>query len=117
MDFEKLQKNVERLEKAAVGVKAGEAASLREFAAGLKEVLTAFLRDRKEPIRTGQIFKDAAAKNIVPGDIAPRADALILRWAGAVTPQDPQAVKDDAAKLLTVAEKTLPILKAYRKDK
>ncbi len=117
MDFEKLQQNVERLEKAAAGVKAGEASALREFAVGLKDVLTAFLKDRREPVRTGQIFRDAAAKNIVPGDIAPRADALILRWAGAVTPQDPQAVKDDAAKLLTVAEKTIPVLKAYRKDK
>jgi hypothetical protein len=65
-----------------------------------------------------EIFKDAAAKNLVPGDIAARGDALLLRWAGNVQPKDPQAVKDDAARLVAVAEKTLPVLKTYTvKDK
>ena len=117
MDFDKLQEDVARLEKAASGVKKGDAAAMKEFAVGLKDVLVAFLKDRREPIRPGQIFKDAAAKSLVPGDIAPRGDALLVRWAGAVTPQDPQAIKDDAARLSAVAEKVLPVLKAYKKDK
>ncbi len=118
MDFEKLQKDVEKLEKLAEAVKRGEdALALKGFAAGLREVLVTFLKDRKEPVRPGQIFRDAAAKNIVPGDIAPRADALLVRWGGTVTPQDAQTLKDDAAKFTSVAEKTLPVLKAYRKEK
>jgi hypothetical protein len=115
MDFDKLQKDVEALEKHVVGVKKGDAAALKEFAVGVRSILVELLKDRKEPIRPGQIFKDAAAKNLVPGDIAPRGDALLVRWAGHVTPQDPQTVKDDAAKLAAVADKVLPILKAYRK--
>jgi len=117
MDFEKLQEDVARLEKASAGVKKGDAAAMKEFAVGLKDVLIAFLKDRKEQIRPGQIFKDAAAKSLVPGDIAPRGDALLVRWSGSVTPQDPQAIKDDAARLSAVAEKVLPVLKAYKKDK
>lgn len=115
MDYDKLQESVGRLEKAAEGVGRAEAASLRQFATGLRDILMALLKDRKEPIRPGQIFRDAAAKNLVPGDIAPRADALLVRWCGNVTPQDPQAVKDDAAKFASVSEKVLPILKAYKK--
>ena len=117
MDFDKLQEDVARLEKASAGVKKGDAAAMKEFAVGLKDVLVTFLKDRKEPIRPGQIFKDAAAKSLVPGDIAPRGDALLVRWAGGVTPQDPQAIKDDAARLTDVADKVLPILKSYKKDK
>jgi hypothetical protein len=117
MDFDKLQEDVARLEKSAEGVKKAEAAALKEFALGLKEILVAFLKDRREPIRPGQIFKDAAAKSIVPGDIAARGDALLIRWSGGVTPQDPQAVKEDAARLSAVAEKLLPVLKAYKKEK
>jgi len=117
MDFDKLQENVARLEKAADGVKKGDAAAMKEFAVGLKDVLIAFLKDRKEQIRPGQIFKDAAAKSLVPGDIAPRGDALLVRWSGGVTPQDPQAIKDDAARLSDVADKVLPVLKSYKKDK
>lgn len=117
MDFEKLQERVARLEKAVPGIKKAEAAALKEFSVGLKDILMQFLKDRREPIRPGQIFKDAAAKSIVPGDIAPRGDALLMRWTGSVTPQDPQAVKDDAERLSTVAEKVLPVLKAYRKEK
>ena len=117
MDFNKLQEDVARLEKASEGVKKGDAAAMKEFAVGLKDVLVTFLKDRREPIRPGQIFKDAAAKSIVPGDIAPRGVALLVRWAGSVTPQDPQAIKDDAARLSGVAEKVLPILKAYKKEK
>jgi len=117
MDFTKLQENVARLEKSTAGVKKGDAAAMKEFALGLKEILMAFLKDRRDPIRPGQIFKDAAAKSIVPGDIAARGDALIMRWTGGVTPQDPQAIKDDAARLSDVAEKVLPVLKSYKKDK
>ena len=117
MDFEELQADVAKLEKIVDAVKKGESAALREFAAGLRNILTSLLKDRKEPIRPGQIFKDAAAKNLVPGDIAPRGDALLVRWGGHVTPQDPQAVKDDAARFAAVAEKVLPVLKAYKKEK
>jgi hypothetical protein len=116
MDFDKLQENVARLEKSTAGVKQGDSAAMKEFAVGLKDILVAFLKDRRDPIRPGQIFKDAAAKSIVPGDIAPRGDALLVRWTGSVTPQDPQAIKDDAARLSDVADKVLPILKAYRKE-
>ncbi len=117
MDFVKLQEDVARLEKSAAGVKKGDAALMKSFAVGLKEVLMTFLKDRKDPIRPGQIFKDAAAKNIVPGEIAARGDALLMRWTGSVTPQDPQAIKDDAERLAAVAEKVLPVLKSYKKDK
>ena len=117
MDFEKLQEQVSRLEKALPGIRKAEAPSLKEFCVGLKDILMLFLKDRREPIRPGQIFKDAAAKSIVPGDIAARGDALLMRWTGHVTPQDPQAVKDDAERLAAVADKVLPVLKAYRKDK
>lgn len=115
MDFDKLQKDVEGIEKIAGAVKRGEVAALREFAVGLRGILTALLKDRKEPIRPGQIFKDAAAKSLVPGDVAPRGDALLIRWGGHVTPTDPQAIKDDAARMTALAEKVIPVLKAYRK--
>ena len=117
MDFDKLQENVAKLEKSTAGIKKADPAAMKVFAVGLKDILVAFLKDRRDPIRPGQIFKDAAAKSIVPGDIAARGDALLVRWTGSVTPQDPQAVKDDAARLADVAEKVLPILKAYKKEK
>jgi hypothetical protein len=117
MDLDKLQKDADHLAALVDRMKKAEPAALREFAVGLRDVLVSFLKDRKEPIRPGQWFKDAAAKNIVPGDIAPRADALLIRWAGHVTPQDPSVVKEDAAKFSAVAEKTIPILKAYKKEK
>ena len=117
MDFEKLQEDVATLEKSVAGVKKADAAAMKEFAVHLKEILCALLKDRREPIRPGQIFKDAAAKSLVPGDIAPRGDALLVRWAGNVTPQDPQAIKDDSARLSDVADKVLPVLKSYKKDK
>ncbi len=115
MDFDKLQKDVEELERTAAGLAQGEPAALKKFAAGLRDILMALLKDRREPIRPGRIFQDAAAKNLVPGDIAPRADALLGRWGGHVTPQDPRTAKDDGAKFASVAEKVLPVLKAYRK--
>jgi hypothetical protein len=117
MDFDKFQENVAKLEKSVSGVKKGDAAAMKEFAVGLKDVLITFLKARKEQIRPGNIFKDAAAKSLVPGDIAARGDALLMRWTGSVTPQDPQAIKDDAARLSDVAEKVLPVLKSYKKDK
>jgi hypothetical protein len=117
MDFEKIQEEVGKLEKLAEGFgTTAEAPSLRKFAVGLRDLLQTFLKDRRQPIRPGQICKDAAEKNIIPGDIAPRADGLILRWGGAVTPQMAQVVKDDGARFATVAAKILPVLKAYCKD-
>ena len=118
MDFAKLQENVAALEKSVPGLKEGQPEAVRGFAVGLRDVLVSLLKDRRDPIRPGQIFKDAAAKNLVPGDIAARGDALLLRWAGNVRPTDAKAVKDDAERLLGIAEKTLPVLKAYKpKDK
>jgi hypothetical protein len=117
MDFEKLQNDVLELEKHLEGLRKNDPTALRSFAVGLRNVLVAFLKDRREPIRPGQIFKDAAAKNIVPGDVAPRGDVLIVRWGGNVTPKDPAEVQQDAAKMSGLAEKVLPILKAYRKEK
>jgi hypothetical protein len=117
MDFEKLQNDVAKIEKVMPSVKKAEPAALKEFAVGLREILVALLKDRKEPIRPGQIFKDAAAKNLVPGDIAPRGDVLLVRWAGNVTPQDPQAIKEDAERMSALGEKTLAVLKAYTKEK
>jgi hypothetical protein len=117
MDFDKLQKDVARLEELAGKIPVGAPPTLKEFASGLREILVAFLKDRREQIRPGQIFRDAAAKNIVPGDIAPRGDSLLVRWGGHVTPTDPQTIKDDAARFAAVADKVLPVLKAYKKEK
>jgi hypothetical protein len=117
MDFDKLQEKVAQLEKAVPGIKKADPASLKQFCVGLKEILMSLLKDRREQIRPGQMFKDAAAKSLVPGDIAARGDALLLRWGGNVSPTDPQAVKDDAERLAGVAEKVLPVLKSYKKDK
>lgn len=116
MDYEKLQEKVAKLEKSAAGLKKGDAAAMKEFSVGLRDILMALLKDRREPIRPGNIFKDAAAKSLVPGDIANRGDILLMRWTGSVTPQDPQAVKDDAERLASVAEKVLPVLKSYQKE-
>jgi len=117
MDLDQLQKDADQLAKLQDRLKKAEPAALHEFAVGLRDILITFLKDRKEPVRPGQWYKDAAAKNIVPGDIAPRADALLIRWSGHVTPQDPSVVKEDAAKFASVAEKTIPVLKAYKKEK
>lgn len=114
MDFEKLQTSVAKLEGSLPGIKEAKAEACKAFAVGLRDILMTLLKDRKDPIRPGQIFKDAAAKNLVPGDIAARGDALLLRWAGNVTPSDPQMVKDDAARMTAVAEKTLPVLRSYK---
>ena len=117
MDFDKHQERVGKLEKDLGGVKKADPDSLKAFAAGIREAVTEFLKDRRESIRPGQICKDAAAKNIIPGDVAARMDALILRWGGNVTPQDPQVVKDDAERLAAAGEKLLPVLKAYTKER
>ena len=117
MDFDKLQQDVAELDTQVAGVKEGKPEACRAFAVGLRDILMALLKDRRDPIRPGQIFKDAAAKNLVPGEIAARGDALLLRWAGNVQPKDAQAVKDDAARMATVAEMVLPVLKSYQKEK
>ena len=117
MDFEKHQERVAKLEKALGEVKKAEPEAMKAFAAGVREAVTEFLKDRRESIRPGQICRDAAAKNIIPGDIAARMDALILRWGGNVTPQDPQVIKDDAERLAAAGEKLLPVLKAYTKER
>ena len=117
MDYTKLQEDVDKLVASVAGLREGQAPACRAFAVGLRDILMALLKDRREHIRPGQIFKDAAAKNLVPGDVAARADALLLRWAGNVQPKDPQTIKDDAARFVAVADKTLPVLQSYKKDK
>ncbi len=114
MDYDKLQGEVGKLDSHLPGLRDAKAEACKGFAVAVREILMALLKDRKDPIRPGQIFKDAAAKNLVPGDIAARGDALLLRWAGNVTPQDPAAVKDDAARLVALADKLLPVLKSYQ---
>ena len=116
MDFERLQKDVARLDGLLDGLKKADPKAVREFAVGLRGILMDLLKDRKEPVRPGQMFKDAAAKGLVPGDIAPRADALLIRWTGQVTPAA-EAVTEDASRWTAVAEKVLPVLKAYRKER
>lgn len=118
MDYEKLQKDVAGLEKLAAGFrKKPEGVQLKQFAVGLRDILQAFMKDRKEQVRPGQICRDAAAKSLIPGDIAPRADALLMRWGGSVTPQDAEMVKSEAEKFAAVAEKLIPVLKSYTPEK
>ena len=116
MDFEKLQERVGKLEKHVKGLAKPDANSMKAFAEGVKNILMDFLKDRKEPVRPGHLFRDAAAKNIVPGDVSAMGDNLLIRWAGRVTPNDPKAVKEDAAQLEELADKLLPVLKAYKKE-
>ncbi len=131
IDFEKLAKNVEKLEKAAgtvgevekrkqeeLDAKTVDAArqAMKNFVVTARDILTMFLKDRKEQIRPGHLFRDAAAKSIVPGDAADRGDALLVRWGGNVTPTDPHSVHEDAIKLSALAGKLVPVLKAYKKE-
>jgi hypothetical protein len=117
MDFEKLQESVLKLESAAKDVDGKNALqAMRTFASGLKSILQSLLKDRKELVRPGQVCRDAAAKNLIPGDIAARADVLLTKWGGSVTPTDEASIKDGAEKFKAVAEKLIPVLKAYRKD-
>ena len=117
MDYEKLQVDVAKLETVAKGFTSkAEGGALTEFAVGLRSILQVLLQDRKEQVRPGQICKDAAAKNLIPGDVAARADVLLIKWGGNVTPQDPQSIKDGIEKFKAVAEKILPVLKTYQKD-
>jgi len=116
MDFDKLQERVVKLEKHAKGLAKADANAMKAFAEGVKNILMDFLKDRKEPVRPGHLFRDAGAKNIVPGDVAGVGDNLLIRWGGRVTPNDPKSVKDDAAQMKELADKLLPVLKAYQKD-
>lgn len=115
MDYDQLQKDVADLDALREGLTKADPKAARDFAVGLRDILMALLKDRKEPVRPGQIFKDAAAKGLVPGDIAARGDALLIRWAGQVTPTAPEAVAEDASRWTAVADKVLPVLKTYRK--
>lgn len=110
MDFDKFQERVTRLSDSVAKVKEGDAGAMKEFARGLKEALVDFLKHRREAIHPGRIARDAAAKNIIPGDVAPRLDALLVRWGGNVTPAE---AGDDAGKMAACAEKVLPVLRAY----
>ncbi len=119
MDFEKLQKDVAKLEDAAkkfADPKKADAQAMKTFMAGARDILTTFLKDRKEQIRPGHIFQNAAAKSIIPTEIAARGDALLIRWGGNVTPTDAKQIEDDAGKLAAVAAKLVPVLKTYRKE-
>ena len=116
MDFDKLQERVTKLEKHVKGLAKPDPNSLKAFAEGVKNILMDFLKDRKEPVRPGHLFRDAGAKNIVPGEMAGLGDNLLIRWGGRVTPNDPQTLKDDAAQMKELADKLLPVLKAYQKE-
>jgi hypothetical protein len=116
MDFEKLHERVGKLEKHAKGVAKKDANAMKAFAEGLKNVLMDFLKDRKEPVRPGHLFQDAAAKNILPGDLAGVGDNLLIRWGGRVSPNDPKTVEEDASQMKELADKVLPVLKAYKKE-
>ena len=116
MDFDKLQERVVKLEKHAKGLAKADANAMKAFAEGVKNILMDFLKDRKEPVRPGHLFRDAGAKNIVPGDVSGVGDNLLIRWGGRVTPNDPKSVKDDAAQMKELADKLLPVLKAYKKE-
>ncbi|MBI2931653.1 MAG: hypothetical protein HYY16_08380 [Planctomycetes bacterium] len=127
MDFEKLAKDVEKLEKSsgAVGAAAAKkpeqidakdvAEAVRTFMLTARDAVTMFLKDRKEQIRAGHLFQDAAAKQIIPTEAAVRADGLLIRWGGHVTPTDARAVHEDAVKVTALAGKLVPVLKAYQK--
>ncbi len=131
MNFEKLQKQVEKLESSSRTIGDGakrpagdfekdaklrESArqAMRDFAGTLKTLLMDHLKERKEPVRPGQLYRDAAAKNFVPGDVA--GDPLLVKWSGSVTPTAPKDVYDEVVRFKTVAERLLPVLKAYRKE-
>ncbi|HEY3225456.1 MAG TPA: hypothetical protein VGK61_00510 [Planctomycetota bacterium] len=116
MDFDKLQERVGKLEKHVKGFAKSDVNALKAFAEGVRNILMDFLKDRKEPVRPGHLFRDAGAKNIVPGDMAGIGDNLLIRWAGRVTPNDPKAVADDAAQMKDLADRLLPVLKAYQKE-
>jgi len=130
MDFEKLQKRVEKMEKAAgrfSGVKAEKltgdlqagreaADAMKVYAETLRDVLMDLMKDRKEQVRPGHLFQDAAAKGLVPGEAAGRGDNLLIRWAGRVTPGDPRTIAEDATHLSELSGRLLPVLKAYRKE-
>ena len=116
MDFDKLQERVGKLEKHAKGFAKADANALKAFAEGLRNIIMDFLKDVKEPVRPGHMFRDAGAKNILPGDMAGIGDNLLIRWAGRVTPKDPKTVAEDAVQMKELADKILPVLKSYQKD-
>jgi len=116
MDFEKLQERVVKLEKHAKGLAKSDADAMKAFAEGVKNILMDFLKDRKEPVRPGHLFRDAGAKNIIPGDMSGLGDNLLIRWGGRVTPNDPKSIADDAVQMKEIADKLLPVLKAYKKE-
>ena len=116
MDYEKLHERVGKLEKHAKGLGKADPNAMKAFAEGVKNVLMDFLKDRKEPVRPGHLFKDAGAKNIIPGELSSIGDNLLVRWGGRVSPNDPKTVEEDAAALKELADKILPVLKAYRKE-
>jgi|SRR5688572_27162839 len=115
MDFDKLQERVGKLEKHAKGLGKADPNALKAFAEGLKNILMDFLKDRKEPVRPGHLYRDAAAKNLVPGDLT-SGDNLLIRWGGRVSPNDPKVVTEDAAQMKELADKVLPVLKSYQKE-
>jgi hypothetical protein len=116
MDFDKLQERVGKLEKHVKGFAKADVNALKAFSEEVKAILMDFLKDRREPIRPGHLFRDAAAKNIVPGDMADRGDNLLIRWAGRVTPNDAKVIAEDAGQLTELADRLIPVLKAYQRE-
>ena len=81
MDFDKLQEKVSHLEKSVAGVKKGDAAIMRDFALGLKEVLSVFLKDRK----AGVVVKKDTAIHKQMGKLVPFAEASDIKADGKVS--------------------------------
>ena len=131
MDFEKLQKHIDKLETYGKTIADSSAksaddfdkdAKLREsakqamknYAGTLKQLLMDHLKEGKKPVRPGQLYKDCAAESFVPGELA--GDNLLIKWAGNVTPSAGRDVHEGTAQFSAVSQKLLPVLKAYRKE-
>ncbi len=131
MDFERLQKHIEKLETYSKTIADSSTkpaddfekdAALREsakqamknYAATLKQLLMDYLKETKAPVRPGQLYRDCAAKSFVPGELG--GDNLLIKWAGNVTPSGGHDVHESAGRFAAVSEKLLPVLKAYRKE-
>ncbi len=131
MDFEKLQKHIEKLETYGKSIadsagkpvdafekdaklRDGAKQAMKNYAGVLKQILMDHLKETKKPVRTGQLYKDCAAVNFVPGDVA--GDTLLIKWGGNVTPSAARDVHEEATRFVTVSDRLLPVLKAYRKE-
>jgi len=107
---------VSGLEKSVAGVKKGDAALMKNFAVDLKESCVSSSRTASSP-SVREHLQGRRRQGSHPGDIAARGDILLMRWSGGVTPHDAQASRMTRSASHSVAEKVLPVLKSYKKDK